>query len=206
MESLTRSQGDAAERKNRESITERLTGSRGDGTDEGGAGAQHGDPEINTSGAGGAQQEFQPRLGKSMAFPATDPPDSLTLYEPAAPDPEGDCVPSNPLTHPGAEGQSQRLRTLPLLKLESEGERQGSARGGSATESLTGSQGDAAERKKRESTTERLTGSRGDATDDGGAGAQHGDPEINTSGARDAQREFQPRLGKSVAFPGAWQT
>ncbi|KAJ1102343.1 hypothetical protein NDU88_007394 [Pleurodeles waltl] len=65
--------------------------------------------------------------------------------------------------------------------------------------------GGAADRKKRESTTERLTGSRGDATDDGGAGAQHEDPETSTSGAGGTQREFRPRSGKSVAFPDKTQ-
>ncbi|KAJ1175383.1 hypothetical protein NDU88_000671 [Pleurodeles waltl] len=110
-------------------------------------------------------------------------------------------MPSNSLTHPGVEGQSQRLCALPLLKPESEKER-----GGRAAESLTGSQGDAAERKERENTTERLTRSQGDATNDRGAGVQNRDLESSTSSAGGAQREFRPRLGKSVAFPGAWQT
>ncbi|KAJ1177124.1 hypothetical protein NDU88_002386 [Pleurodeles waltl] len=70
-------------------------------------------------------------------------------------------MPSNPLTHPGAEGQSQRLRVLPRSKPESETER-----GGSAAGSITGSQGDAAERKKK-NTMERLTKSRGDTTKEG---------------------------------------
>ncbi|KAJ1154406.1 hypothetical protein NDU88_007158 [Pleurodeles waltl] len=82
---------------------------------------------------------------------ATDPPDSLDLYDPASPDPEGDCAPSNPLVHPGAEGQNQRLRAIQQLKPELEEEDRG---------------------KRSNSTTESLTGSRGDATDERGAAAQ----------------------------------
>ncbi|KAJ1115048.1 hypothetical protein NDU88_003276 [Pleurodeles waltl] len=52
--------------------------------------------------------------------PATDPPDSTELHGSVTPDPEGQCEPSNPLLLPGAEGQSQRLHAVGLLKPESE--------------------------------------------------------------------------------------
>ncbi|KAJ1140770.1 hypothetical protein NDU88_007108 [Pleurodeles waltl] len=74
---------------------------------------------------------------------------------------------SNPLKHPGAEGQSQRLRALPGLKPETERERR-------IEGSLTGSPGDAAERTTKENPTERLTGSKRDTTNDGGAGVPQG--------------------------------
>ncbi|KAJ1151981.1 hypothetical protein NDU88_004760 [Pleurodeles waltl] len=128
---------------------------------------------------------------------ATDPPDIFSLTDPAVPDPEGEDVSTNPLQHPGAKGQSQRL---PWLNPEAETERGNCVEG-----SLTGSRGDAAERTTRHSTPERPTGSRGDTTNNRGAGIHHGDPKTSTSGAGCTQQEFWPRLGISVAFPGAWQ-
>ncbi|KAJ1176464.1 hypothetical protein NDU88_001744 [Pleurodeles waltl] len=52
---------------------------------------------------------------------ATDPPAVLALTDPAAPDPEGEGASTNPLRHPGAEGQSLRLRALPCLKWRQRG-------------------------------------------------------------------------------------
>ncbi|KAJ1189739.1 hypothetical protein NDU88_006481 [Pleurodeles waltl] len=115
----------------------------------------------------------------------------MDLHDSATPDPEGQCEPYNPLVLPGAEGQSQRLRAVGLLKPESE-------EGGG--EEMDG-------RRKRSSITEEShDGSRGDATDDAGSEAQLRDPEASTSGAGGAQRVFRPRLGKSVAPPGAQTT
>ncbi|KAJ1098582.1 hypothetical protein NDU88_003690 [Pleurodeles waltl] len=126
---------------------------------------------------------------------ATNPPDVLALSDPAAPDPEGEGVPSNPLQHLGAEGQSPQLCALSWVNPESETGRRSGVEG-----SLTGSPGDAAKRMARENTTKRITRSRGDTINNGGAGVPHGNP--NTSGAGGAQQEFRSRFGKSVAFPG----
>ncbi|KAJ1171522.1 hypothetical protein NDU88_003383 [Pleurodeles waltl] len=110
---------------------------------------------------------------------ATDPHDVLALTDPAAPDPEGDGPLKDSLRHPGAEGQSQRLRALPWLNLEATTERGRRVEG-----SLTESPGDAAKRTTSKSTPE---GSRGDITTNAGAGTCHGDPQSSTSGAGGAQ-------------------
>ncbi|KAJ1113560.1 hypothetical protein NDU88_001802 [Pleurodeles waltl] len=115
----------------------------------------------------------------------------MDLHHSATPDPEGECEPSNPLVNPGPEGQSKRLRTVGQLKPEMEEEKGEETNG---------------RRKRSSSTVERITGNRGDATDDGGAEAQRGGPETSTSSLGGAQRQFRPRLGKSVALPGGWQT
>ncbi|KAJ1154194.1 hypothetical protein NDU88_006948 [Pleurodeles waltl] len=89
----------------------------------------------------------------------------MDLHDSAAPDPEGECERSNPLVHPGAAGQSKRLRATDQLKPELEKD------GGEETNGR---------RKRSSSTAESLTGSQGDATDDRGAEAQRGDPETST--------------------------
>ncbi|KAJ1142177.1 hypothetical protein NDU88_008504 [Pleurodeles waltl] len=120
---------------------------------------------------------------------ATDPPDSTELHNSATPNQEGQCERSNPLLLLGAEGQSQRLYVIGLLKPESEEDREEETDG----------------RCERSSSTEEShDGSRGDVTDDGESEAQLRDPE--SSGAGGAQCIFQPRLGKSVAPPGGWKT
>ncbi|KAJ1203796.1 hypothetical protein NDU88_007577 [Pleurodeles waltl] len=126
---------------------------------------------------------------------ATDQPDVAAQTDPAAPDPEGKGLLTNPLGLPGAEGQRQQLRALSDVKPGTATEK-----GSEVEESESENPENAAKKTMTGSTPKRIQGA---IFIKGGAGQSQGETQNSTSGVGGTQREFQPRFRRSVAFPGA---
>ncbi|KAJ1092406.1 hypothetical protein NDU88_005516 [Pleurodeles waltl] len=124
---------------------------------------------------------------------ATDPPDVAAQIEPAAPDPEGEGPSTNPLRLPGAEGQRQQLRALSGVKPGTATEK-----GSEVEESQTEKPENAAKKTTTSSTPKQI---RGAISTKGRAGQSQGETQNSTSSAGGAQREFESRFRRSVAFP-----
>ncbi|KAJ1163361.1 hypothetical protein NDU88_003820 [Pleurodeles waltl] len=139
-----------------------------------------------------ASQEYLTNTWWEDAPYATDPPHVVAQTDPAIPGPEGEGPSTNPLRLPGAKGQSQQLRALSGVKPDTATEK-GTNVEGSHTESP-----EIAVEKTTGSTPERSLGAISIA---GRAGQRHRDPQSSTSSVGGAQREFQPRFRRSVAFP-----